>query len=192
MSWEMIRIRAFIGIDLGNDCKAYIHGLQQSLRKYAVRGRWKHSDNFHLTLKFLDEIDEKQQRLIEKMLSDVCMSRESFGLEVSELGSFRGRDSIRVLWLGLTGELKPLQSLAGDIEKALIQIGFPAENRPYVPHITIGQDIVFEHSFEQVRDSVGHIGFGPMKIEKLTLFKSEQLQNKRVYTKISEFGFENQ
>ncbi len=185
----MIRIRAFIGIDFESDCKAYIYELQQSLRKYAVRGRWKHSDNFHLTLKFLDEIDGKQQRQIEEALNDICMRQDSFRLEVSELGTFKGRDSIRVLWLGLTGELKPLQSLAGDIEKALIPLGFPAEKRPYVPHITIGQDIVFERPFEQVRDSVGRIGFGPMKIEKLTLFKSEQIQNKRVYTKISELGF---
>lgn len=188
----MITIRAFIGIDFGNDCKAYIHGLQQSLRKCAVKGRWKHSDNFHLTLKFLDEIDEKQQKQIEAALSDICAHRKPFCLEVSELGMFKGRDSIRVLWLGLTGELKPLQSLAGDIEKALVPIGFPAEKRPYVPHITIGQDIIFERPFDQVRDSAGHIGFGPMDMEKLTLFKSEQLQNKRVYTKIKEFGFGKQ
>ncbi len=167
----MILIRAFIGIDFGNDCKAYIHGLQQSLRKCAVRGRWKHSDNFHLTLKFLDDIDEKQQKQIEAALSDICFHRDSFCLEVSELGIFKGRDNIRVLWLGLTGELKPLQSLAGDIEKALVPVGFPAEKRPYVPHITIGQDIVFERPFDQVRDSRRAHRFRPDENRKAHLIQ---------------------
>ncbi|HEX2945634.1 MAG TPA: RNA 2',3'-cyclic phosphodiesterase [Clostridia bacterium] len=184
----MNAIRAFIGIDFEDDCKRYISVLQQSLRKYAVRGRWKHSDNFHLTLKFLDEIDAKQQKEIEEALRDICLRQEPFLLEVSELGMFKGGDSIRVLWLGLTGDIMPLQSLAADIERSLLPIGFPAERRPYTPHITIGQDIVFERPFEQVRASVGNISFGPMKTEKLTLLKSEQIQNKRVYTKVSEFG----
>lgn len=185
----MILIRAFIGIDFQPDCKSYIYRLQQGLRKYAVKGRWKHSDNFHLTLKFLDEIDMEQQKRIDEALTLICGQQAAFSLKVSELGIFKGRDNIRVLWLGLTGDVKPLQDLSCSIEKALAPIGFLPEKRPYTPHITIGQDIVFESPFDQIRDSIGHINFGPMKIEKLTLFKSEQIQNKRVYTKISEYGF---
>ena len=183
----MILIRAFVGIDFETDCKSYIYGLQQSLKKYAVRGRWKHSDNFHLTLKFLNEIEEKQQKQKDEALMAICGHQDTFCLEFSELGIFKGRGDIRVLWLGLTGDVKPLQLLAESIEKALAPLGFPPETRPYMPHITIGQDIVFESPFDQIRDSIGHISFGPMKIAKLTLFKSEQLQNKRVYSKISEY-----
>lgn len=185
----MILIRAFIGMDLGSDCKDYIRGLQQSLRKYAVRGRWKHSDNFHLTLKFLDEIDAEQARQIDAALKVICGQQDPFRLGISDLGTFKGRDDIRVLWLGLTGEVRILQMLVGNMEKALAAIGFQPEKRPYTPHITIGQDIVFDRPFDQIRESIGHIGFGPVKMEKLTLFKSEQLLNKRVYTKISEYGF---
>ena len=53
-------MRTFIGIDFEDAIKNNILELQNKLRKYVVKGRWKHSDNFHLTLKFLDEIDSEQ------------------------------------------------------------------------------------------------------------------------------------
>ena len=183
----MIGIRAFIGIDFESDFKKYIHELQQRLRKYAVRGRWKYSDNFHLTLKFLDEINTKQQKQIDDALNNICMEQCRFRLETEGLGIFEGRDSIRVLWLGLAGDLQLLQSLVEEIDKSLDSIGFPMEKRRFIPHITIGQDIVFECPFDHIRDSIGQINFSPINVTALTLFKSEQIQNKRIYSKISDY-----
>lgn len=184
----MIVIRAFVGIDFGSDCKKYIYELQQRLRKYAVKGRWKHSDNFHLTLKFLDEINLKQQRQIDEALHHICAEHNAFGLEMSALGIFGAGESIRVLWLGLAGDLDILRLLAGKIDASLAEIGFPPEKRSYAPHITIGQDIVFECPFDQIRDSIGHEKPCPIDVKEVTLFKSEQLMGRRIYTKVSEYG----
>lgn len=188
----MILIRAFIGVEFESDCKKYIYELQQRLRKYAVKGRWKYSGNFHLTLKFLDEIDARQKIQVDEALQSICRNRDPFRLYISELGVFGYRDAIRVLWLGLAGDLKPLQSLAENIDRSLASVGFAAEKRPYAPHITLGQEIVFECPFDQILAGVGQVHYGPINVEKLTLFKSEQLQNKRVYSKISEYGFASQ
>ena len=183
----MIGIRAFIGIDFDSDCKKYIFELQQRLRKYAVKGRWKSSDNFHLTLKFLDEINTKQQTQIDEALQSICNAQNPFTLEISELGVFYGRDAIRVVWLGLAGDLLYLQPIAEKIDKSFAAIGFAQEKRQYTPHITIGQDVIFECPFNQIKSSIGLIKFSPIDVKKVTLFKSEQLQNKRIYSKISEY-----
>lgn len=184
----MIHIRTFIGIDLDDDHKKSIYDLQQRLRKYAIRGRWKHSSNFHLTLKFLGEISMDQKKQIDLSMSSICSVQKPFSLEISETGTFKGRNSIRVLWLGLTGSLKTLHHLAGSIDRSMSALGFPPERRPFTPHITIGQDIIFECPFEIIQDSIGSISLGPINVEKVNLFKSEQVQNKRVYTIISEYN----
>lgn len=183
----MIFIRAFIGIDFDADCKKYIFDLQQRLRKYADKGRWKHSGNFHLTLKFLDEISQKQKELIDARLHDICRVQKPFVLNIQEAGVFQGRETIRVLWLGLGGELQTLRHLAASIDRSAAEMGFPAERRPYTPHITIGQDIIFQCPFDAVKDSIGQISFGPIEVKTVNLFKSEQIQGKRIYTKISDY-----
>lgn len=120
------------------------------------------------------------------------MKQKPFLLEITEPGIFEGKNSVRVLWLGLTGELGILRQLGVNIDKFLHAIGFPVEKRRYTPHVTIGQDIVFECPFSQIHDSIEQINLSPVLVNKLILFKSEQLQNKRVYTPISEYALKPQ
>lgn len=184
---ELIPIRAFIGIDFDDDCKKYICELQQKLKKNARMGRWKHIDNFHLTLKFLGDITPEQKKQIDGVMQNICMEQNPFSLEISKLGFFSGKDTIRVLWLGLSGDLRRLEPLASKISYSLSEIGFTPEKRKYTPHITIGQDVLFYYPFEQVSKAIGPISFGPIAVSRLALFKSEQIQGRRVYTKISEY-----
>lgn len=185
----VIVIRAFIGIDFDNNLKKDISGLQQRIRKYAVSGRWSRIDNFHLTLKFLDEINLRQKEQIDEVMKKICFSRNPFNLALSGLGIFNGRDSIRVLWLGITGDIPELQSFQKSIDGAMDIIGFLTEKRSYSPHITIGQDIALSCSFDELKDMLGKVEFNPFQVNNTILFKSEQVQNKRIYTNVVEYGF---
>lgn len=180
-------IRAFVGIDFDRALKEGIYELQQRLKQYAVKGRWKHIDNFHLTLKFLGEISLTQKAQIDDVVRSVCIGRAPFHLEISEMGIFNGKDSIRVLWLGLGGDIQELHSLQKEIDRALVPIDFSPEKRRFRPHITIGQDIVFERDFDQIPDTIGKPGFKLIKVDRLFLFKSEQVRNKRIYSKVTEY-----
>ncbi|KNY29368.1 RNA 2',3'-cyclic phosphodiesterase [Pseudobacteroides cellulosolvens] len=181
-------MRAFIGIDFDKEQKRKINELQQRLRRYAIRGRWKHIDNFHLTLKFLDDISPSQQKQIDNVVKEICRTVKPFSLNIKDIGVFEGRDSIRVLWIGLGGDLEELRALHRRMEELLTPIGLIPEKRSYKPHITIGQDIVFECDFQQIRDSIGKLDFSPVSVNTLHLFKSEQIANKRVYTKVSDYN----
>jgi 2'-5' RNA ligase len=129
----------------------------------------------------------EQKKAIDSAMAGVCKSHGPFRLEISEVGTFQGRDSVRVLWLGLGGDIQSLKKLAAETDLCLSSLGFPAEKRSYTPHITIGQDIVFERSFEEIKALVGKPSPVPVEVNTIDLYKSEQIQNKRVYTKISEF-----
>lgn len=180
-------MRAFIGIDFDKEQKNKINELQQKLRRYAVRGRWKHIDNFHLTLKFLDDINLNQQAEIGNAMNQICNDIKPFRLTIKDMGVFNGRDSIRVLWLGLGGDIEELRVLHTGIDKVLEPIGFVPEKRSYKPHITIGQDIVFQCGFHEIRESMSELDFNPVDVRNLHLFKSEQIANKRVYTKVADY-----
>jgi RNA 2',3'-cyclic 3'-phosphodiesterase len=182
-------MRAFIGIDFEKELKNEIYELQQNLKRYAKKGRWKHIDNFHLTLKFLSDISLTQQAQIDDAMKKLCINRKPFSIALTGLETFDGKDSIRVLWMGITGDTQELQLLHKEIDKALTPIGFQSEKRKFKPHITIGQDIVFECGIDQIRDTIGKLELGFTKVDSLFLFKSEQVQNKRVYTKVNEYDF---
>ena len=187
---QVIGIRAFIAVDFDDRLKKDIFRLQQEFRRLATKGRWKHIDNFHLTLKFLGEISGAQKLRVDAAMREICAARKPFRLETSIPGVFEGRDCVRVLWLGLAGDIGELRSLQGEIEKALAPIGFPPEKRGFSPHITIGQDIVFDGGFGKAAEIAGKAAWhGIIGVDRLILFRSEQIGNRRIYTRVSEYGF---
>lgn len=178
-------MRTFVGIDFSIEVKDEIYEFQQKLRSYAQKGRWKHRDNFHLTLKFLDEITLSQKEKIDESLQGLCQKERPFSLGLKGLGVFTGKESIRVLWLGLTGDVQELVSHQKKIDQALTPLGFRPEKRRFSPHITLGQDILFEAGFEEINAGIAGLKFSQTQVEEIALFKSEQVQYKRIYTKIS-------
>lgn len=182
-------MRAFLGIEFKPEIKQELLDWQQNYRKESLSGRWKHSDNFHLTLKFFADLTPGQKELVDQEIGEVCTSLSPFSLRCSDTGIFKGRESIRVLWAGLAGDVSALQHLFQSTEKALAGLGFPMEQRKFQPHITLGQDIKLTGSFEQIRSNIGPNQSSPIYVDRLFLFKSEQIGPKRVYTKVSEYRF---
>lgn len=93
--------------------------------------------------------------------------------------------------VGVNGDIPQLQSLHNEIDKKLAPLGFPAEKRKFTPHITIGRDIIFENGFDHVRNTIGKIEFAMTNVEGLFLFKSEQIRNRIIYSKVSEYILQN-
>ena len=184
-------MRTFIAIDFDKRLKNGIADLQTRIRNKASSGRWKYIDNFHLTLKFLDEINDIQLYDINTNLKEVCCNNRSFTLNVAKLGYFPGKGSIRVLWLGFEGDLESLQSLHQDIDNSLYTLGFEEEDRKYTPHVTIGQDVILNEDLTKLTDCFDEMDFEPIDVNSVCLFKSEQIGKKRVYTKIGEYFLYN-
>ncbi|NTV89722.1 MAG: RNA 2',3'-cyclic phosphodiesterase [Clostridiales bacterium] len=180
-------MRAFIAIDFNDGLKSRISGVQNELRSKTVSGRWKHRDNFHLTLKFLDEINREQFDDLKSELENISRRHACFTLNIAEIGRFQGRDSIRVLWLGLGGDLDKLVKLQSDIEEAAVRIGFPRETRSFRPHVTIGQDILPGKGFENKVSGLRTETLQEIKVDRFEIFNSEQIGLRRIYTSMASF-----
>ncbi|HOA98016.1 MAG TPA: RNA 2',3'-cyclic phosphodiesterase [Acetivibrio saccincola] len=176
-----------MGIDFNQAVKKELNTFQKRFEKYAQKGRWKHIDNFHITLKFLGEISVLKAEQIDNILKDLCRSKEPFNISFGDLGFFAGRNTIKALWFGISEGVEQLESLYKEIDKSLITLGFPKEKRKFVPHITIAQDVIFKCDFSIIKEAIGAPDIGKIPVDRLYLFKSEQIENKRVYTKISEY-----
>lgn len=184
-------MRSFIGINFTREIKEDISKIQAQIRANAARGRFKHIDNFHITLKFLGEISGEQAEKIAGLLEDISKKREAFQLKLDHIGCFKGRQDIRTLYIGLGGNLPLLTQLNEDVETAVEALGFKRENRPFTPHITIAQDLTLNAPFEKLKDEIDMSKTGIIAVNKIELIKSEQIQNKRIYTPIYSYELKN-
>ncbi|HHY78397.1 MAG TPA: RNA 2',3'-cyclic phosphodiesterase [Clostridiales bacterium] len=180
-------MRTFIGIDFDFKIKDRICSLQFIVRENSKKGRFKYIDNFHLTLKFLGEINIEEIPIINQVLENSAQKVGPFQLKVNKLGFFGGESIIRTLWLGLDGDLESLINLYEEIEDGLGSFGYKKEKRPYTPHITIAQDLLLNIDFKQLERLIDLSTIPVIDVNEVSLIKSEQIKGKRVYTPISTY-----
>lgn len=181
-------MRVFIGADFNREVKDSIAGIQHMVRENSERGRFKYVGNFHLTLKFLGEVQQVKTIDIGKTLKGIAEKHQKIHLNIDKIGYFDGKGSIHALWLGFSGELDKLGMLYSDIEEEMHKLGMKKEIKAYTPHITIAQDLVLKVPFEKLKEQVSFRGFKTITIEEISLIKSEEAGGKRLYTPISTFG----
>jgi RNA 2',3'-cyclic 3'-phosphodiesterase len=90
------------------------------------------SDNIHLTLVFVGEVDQADIMRVIDAASTV--NPEAFLLQLDQVGAFR--DS-KVVWLGPMLTPPPLSLLVNNLHNALSKAGFGFDNKPFVPHLTL-------------------------------------------------------
>jgi 2'-5' RNA ligase len=124
-------LRLFVGIEFPPELK-----LRLSLLCSGIAGaRWVDPGNFHLTLRFIGEIDEGTAADVDEAL--LRLRGRAFSVQLAGVGVFGG-EKLRQLWVGVERE-PALSALQGKIELALIRIGLPPEPRKYVPHVTLAR-----------------------------------------------------
>ena len=62
-----------------------------------------------------------------------------FAVRIGSPGTFGPPHNPHVIWIGLAGRLQPLLDLQASLVGRLAQAGFPSEERPYAPHLTLAR-----------------------------------------------------
>jgi 2'-5' RNA ligase len=130
-------MRLFIAIEISPDVRAALAALLKEFRAMAPQVKWVRPENMHLTLKFLGETDSSKLTAMQATLSAI-RSSQSVTLHFRGLGFFPNAKRAKVFWAGM--EASPnLPSLALDIDRAVHRFGFPLEDRPFTPHLTVAR-----------------------------------------------------
>jgi 2'-5' RNA ligase len=134
-------LRTFIAVELPAETRSYLFQSGQKMAENIPNRaiRWVAPENMHLTLRFLGDTPEDKLPVIAAELDAITQQFQPFNLHLHELGCFPNRKRPRVIWAGLSGQLKPLNALQSRIEKAVQSLGWEAENRPFRAHLTIGR-----------------------------------------------------
>ncbi len=186
----MERIRSFIAIELSGEVKKTLTRLQNRL-KSGCRApvRWTEPDGTHLTLKFLGDIDPGISGKITAAMAEAARGVHPFHLAVSGLGVFPDPRRVRVVWVGITGDLEKLTQLQKSIESALSPLGFMTEARPFTPHLTLGR--VRDQARPDERQSLGQLVPGTVNesecrfdVNSVHLIKSQLTPQGPIYTRI--------
>jgi len=131
-------LRSFVAVEIPSSIRQALGALQAKLRG-SGEVKWVRPESIHLTLKFLGEIQPEAVAEIRETLGEVTRRHEPFSVRVSGVGCFPGLSQPRVVWVGLSGDGGRLRSLQGDVESAMERLGFPKEERPFRPHLTLGR-----------------------------------------------------
>ena len=131
--------RLFIAIDLPDEVKTLLRALQAQLGRHTQAVRWADPNGTHLTLKFLGEVRVAQIEAVTQGVQQAAHGARPLTLSTAALGGFPNGQRPRVLWLGVAGDLEPLRALQAAVEREIAPLGFPTEQRPFSPHLTLGR-----------------------------------------------------
>lgn len=181
-------MRLFVAIEFPEEVLNELQRIQNELRGVAKRGRFVARANLHLTLQFLGEVSAQQVGPILQALQTGAGRRKEISLALKNIGSFGGASPYRVVWAGIEGGMADLAALQKDLAVSLASVGFPLENRPYQPHITLGRDVEFpgEAPFKTSSKSLNPAAFS---VNQFALKESRTENGRLVYRTLQEFAF---
>jgi|SRR5579875_1149211 len=170
-------LRLFVGIALPPEIK-----LSLSLLANGLPGaKWVDPGNYHLTLRFIGEIDEGQAEDVDAGLHQIRAPR--LDLTLATVGHF----GLRQLWVGVERN-DALHHLHAKIESALTRLGFPPEERRYTPHVSLArlkgtsesrlQAYLSEHALYRAP---------PFRVEKFSLIASYLTKSGAIYEDQSDY-----
>ena len=167
-------LRTFIALPVPGHVTGFLKQTQDRLRPLIAGVRWVPAANVHLTLKFLGDVDPAMVPEIVSGMEAAARSVPSFALSAKAVGVFPNRRKARVIWVGLAGERKPLDTLHHSLESGLAGLGFKPEHRAFRAHLTIGRirrrpnPETLARSLEPFASAVSE----PFEVDQMRLYQS--------------------
>ncbi len=131
--------RTFIALEMNEAVQRHLTEVIGRMALILPSVRWVNPNAIHLTLAFLDELDDVQ--VAEAIQAALATARQNhlFSYTLSRLGIFGIPRQPRVIWMGIeepTGALSRLHRL---LDQELVQRGFKLDKKPFSPHLTLAR-----------------------------------------------------
>ncbi|MCP4384795.1 MAG: RNA 2',3'-cyclic phosphodiesterase [Hyphomicrobiales bacterium] len=97
--------------------------------------RWITKDNYHLTLRFIGDIDMHIADDIAEALGRV--QRIGFTVSIDGLSSFGGRKPHAIV--ARVRPSRPLNEMQAEQERIIQRLGLPPDHRKFTPHVTLAR-----------------------------------------------------
>lgn len=133
--------RLFIAIELPDPALTLLSRIQADLKQRAPAQsvRWVAPGSVHLTLKFLGDVPAPHVDAVRAALGEAVRGHAPFELSTGSLGCFPNATRPRVIWIGIERSHGELNALRDAVEAHVAPLGYPTEDRPFSPHLTLGR-----------------------------------------------------
>lgn len=159
-------LRLFVALALPTLVKTQLGALAGGI----PGAKWVPPENYHLTLRFIGEIEPWQAEDVDAALAAIRSPR--FDLALAGIGTFEKGGRIQSLHVPAERS-EALARLQAKVETALQRIGLEPERRRFQPHVTLARTDKAE-TFKLISFVQTHALFRlpPVPVEHFTLFSS--------------------
>ncbi len=179
-------MRIFIGIPFSEENKRNLQRIQNKVVEKSEGGRFSNPKNFHMTLKFIGEIDAEKLPEIKEALEKIADKNPSFDLRLQGFDTFR-KGKTCIPWMGIKEGQEYLAELQEQVETAFEKIGYKKESRPFLPHMTFGRKVQLSFSNESfLRETLKHESVR-IKVASIAILESTRISGELVYPVIKRF-----
>jgi len=182
-------LRLFIAIELEGLVKEKLEKIKNILRDCSLQINWVDKYNFHITLKFLGEVEVDSLDVIQEKLLELRGKIGEFDIRIKGLGAFPNIDYPKVIWAGIEDGKENLKKLQQLLEESMLALGFKAEAHTYIPHITLGRTGRQEKNFTLISKRLQGFPFEidcEQRVKKISLMKSRLTNKGAVYNSLLE------
>lgn len=130
--------RLFIAVELPAAVGPILDEAFAAWRARFPRVRWVEAERRHVTLTFLGPTEPSRIDGIRHEIGEVAAAAAPIDVALGPMGAFPSLDRARVLWVGAQDGASRLASLATKLDARLAPF-VPADDRPFVPHVTVGR-----------------------------------------------------
>jgi len=109
------------------------------LKKCGADVVWTSSENMHFTFHFLGEIPQERVSALEDTLKRAVAGEKSFEVVYKGIDCFPSARNSRVIWAAAEDNSGAMSRIHGSIGGERGRAGFGAEERQFVPHVTLGR-----------------------------------------------------
>jgi 2'-5' RNA ligase len=169
----MTTLRAFLAVELGDGARRAAAAAAERLAR-EVRGRdvrWARPESYHLTLRFLGEIPAEPLAPLVAAVAAELADLAPFEVQLGGLELFPSPRRPRVIAARLE-PAAPLAELARRVEAAAVRAGFPAEERPFRAHLTLGR--LRDRAHPALEPAAADLlAADPFRVAEVVLFRSD-------------------
>lgn len=185
-------VRLFVACEVPEDVRETLGGVIEGLKeKSGSAVRWIRPDGIHVTLKFLGEVPTKKLPAVKLAIQEAVVGHSPFELEFSNIGTFGGREGLRLMWAGIAGDVLRLEALVRAVNAALAVVGFEPERRPFRPHLTLGRvrDEISTRHRAEIEVAVGKTTVPPVswRTAQVSLMRSRVTAKGATYEVLATF-----
>lgn len=138
---EPEHFRLFIAIPIPRDVRAKIEDAQAQLRRALPDShvRWTRPEQFHLTLKFLGDVEAGRLEALADATREACRGFTPLRLRAGDVGCFPDPRRPRVLWVGVRDETEQLLRLQAAVDLASRPFVAEEKEEHFSSHVTLAR-----------------------------------------------------